>query len=146
MTMMITMTLNVRKNPQVSATESSPPINDDPMLLLAITQSQQDKNMPALSETTNNEEKISAEAKSLDEALELKMSDIPNDKYTVVEVTRKHLVERTFEILKDEDNIKGRVIVKFIGEEAVDTGGVTREFFTNLFQSMLGNDNIFHGS
>ena len=139
------------KKPTVSAIESSPPIfitddSDDPMLSLAIAQSQQDENMPALSETTNNEEKISAEAKSLDEALELKMNDIPNDKYTVVEVTRKHLVERTFEILKDEDDIKGRVIVKFIGEEAVDTGGVTREFFTNLFQSMLGNGNIFRGS
>ena len=86
------------------------------------------------SETANNEEKMSAEPSSLDEALELKMNDIPNDNYTVIEVTRKHLVERTFELLKDEDDIKGRVIDKFIGEEAVDTGGVTREFFTNFFR------------
>jgi hypothetical protein len=116
------------------------------MLLLAINRSQQDENMPVLSETANNEEKMSAEPSSLDEALELKMNDIPNDNYTVIEVTRKHLVERTFELLKDEDDIKGRVIVKFIGEEAVDTGGVTREFFTNFFQSILTNGNIFRGS
>ena len=119
------------KNVTVNTTKDSPPIfvmddDDDPMLLLAINRSQQDENMPVLSETANNEEKMSAEPSSLDEALELKMNDIPNDNYTVIEVTRKHLVERIFELLKDEDDIKGRVIVKFIGEEAVDTGGVTR--------------------
>jgi hypothetical protein len=100
--------------------------DDDPMLLLAINRSQQDENMPVLSETANNEEKMSTESSSLDEALELKMNDIPIDNYTVIEVTRNHLVERKFELLKDEDDIKDRVIVKFIGEEAVDTGGVTR--------------------
>ncbi|CAB4014342.1 G2 M phase-specific E3 ubiquitin- ligase [Paramuricea clavata] len=139
------------KNATVNTTKDSPPIfvmddDDDPMLLLAINRSQQDENMPVLSETANNEEKMSAEPSSLDEALELKMNDIPNDNYTVIEVTRKHLVERTFELLKDEDDIKGRVIVKFIGEETVDTGGVTREFFTNFFQSILSNGNIFRGS
>ena len=128
----------------MNTTKDSPPIfvmddDDDPMLLLAINRSQQDENMPVLSETANNEEKMSAEPSSLDEALELKMNDIPIDNYTVIEVTRKHLVERTFGVLKDEDDIKGRVIVKFIGEEAVDTGGVTREFFTNFFQSILTN-------
>ena len=130
------------KNATVNTTKDSPPIfvmddDDDPMLLLAINRSQLDENMPVLSETANNEENMSAEPSSLDEAPELKMNDIPNDNYTVIEVTRKHLVERTFELLKDEDDIKGRVIVKFIGEEAVDPGSVTREFFTNFFQSIL---------
>ena len=88
---------------------------------------------------------VYAVANSLKEALEMKMNDVPNEQYTVIEVTRKHLVERTFEQLKDED-IKGRVIVKFIGEEAVDTGGVTREFFTNFFQGILNSGNIFRGT
>ena len=37
-----------------------------------------------------------------------------------------------FECLEDE-GLKPRVTVKFIGEEAVDSGGVTREFFSELF-------------
>lgn len=118
---------------------------DDPLLLLAIHQSQQDENAPNFDNTEMNEGGTYAEASSLDEALEMKRNDVPSEQYTVIKVTRKHLVQRTFEQLKDED-IKGRVIVKFIGEEAVDTGGVTREFFTNFCQGILNSGNIFRGS
>ena len=116
-----------------TATTNNPPIvvmddDDDPLLLLALNQSQQDEgtSMPALScSTEKNEEDLSVQVSSLDQPLELKLNGISNDQYTVIEVTRKHLVERAFEQLVDED-IKGRAIVKFIGEEGVDTGGVTR--------------------
>ncbi len=120
--------------------------DDDPLLLLAINQSQQGESIPDLNGNEKNEENVDMElASSLDQVLELKMNVIPINQYTVIEVTRKHLVERTFEQLMDED-IKGRVMVKFIGEEAVDTGGVTREFFTSFFQGMLNSGNILRGS
>ena len=134
----------------VSTTANKSPIfimdnDDDPLLLLAIHESQQDKNAPIANDCEMDDGNMYAEASSLGEALEMKRNDVPNEQYTVIEVTRKHLVQRTFEQLKDED-IKGRVIVKFIGEEAVDTGGVTREFFTNFFQGILNSGNIFRGS
>ena len=141
--------------PTVSAaTTNNPPIvvmddDDDPLLLLALNQSQQGEGTrkPALSYSTEkNEEDLSVQVSSLlDQALELKLNGISNDQYTVIEVTRKHLVERAFEQLVDED-IKGRVIVKFIGEEGVDTGGMTREFFTNYFHGLSNSGNIFRGS
>ncbi len=137
--------------PTVSTTTNNPPIfvmddDDDPLLLLAINQSEQGENIPDLNGNEKNEENVDMElASSLDQVLELKMNGIPINQYTVIEVTRKHLVERTFEQLMDED-IKGRVMVKFIGEEAVDTGGVTREFFTSFFQGMLNSGNILRGS
>ena len=140
--------------PTVSAaTTNNPPIvvmdnDDDPLLLLALNQSQQDEgtSMPALScSTEKNEEHLSVQVSSLDQALESKLNGISNDQYTVIEVTRKHLVESAFEQLVDED-IKGRVIVKFIGKEGVDTGGVTREFFTNYFHGLSNSGNIFRGS
>ena len=139
--------------PTVSAaTTNNPPIvvmddDDDPLLLLALNRSQQDEgtSMLALSSSTEkNKEDLSAQVSSLDQALELKLNGISNDHYTVIEVTRKHLVERAFEQLVDED-IKDTVIVKFIGEEGVDTGGVTREFFTNYFHDLSNSGNIFCG-
>ena len=48
------------------------------------------------------------------------------DDYTMIELTRKDVVSKTFENLEDEP-IKPRVMVKFLGEEAVDTGGVTSD-------------------
>ena len=140
--------------PTVSAaTTNDPPIvvmddDDDPLLLLALNESQQDEgtSMPALSSSTEkNKEDLSVQVSSLDQALELKLNGISNDQYTVTEVTRKHLVERAFEQLVDED-IKDTLIVKFIGEEGVDTGGVTREFFTNYFHDLSNSGNIFCGS
>ena len=51
----------------------------------------------------------------------------------MIEITRKDIVTRTFECIEDED-LKARVSVKFIGEDAIDSGGVTREFFSELFR------------
>ena len=51
----------------------------------------------------------------------------------MIEITRKDIVTRTFECIKNED-LKARVSVKFIGEDAIDSGGVTREFFSDLFR------------
>ena len=134
--------------PTVSAAATNnPPIvvmdgDDDPLLLLALNQTQQDEgtSMLALSSSTEkNEEDLSVQVSSLDQALELKLNGISNDQHTVIDVTRKHLVERAFKQLVDED-IKGRVIVKF------DTGAVTREFFTNYFHGLSNSGNIFRGS
>lgn len=55
---------------------------------------------------------------SLKQALEIVITNIPDDQYTCKEVTRNHFVERTLEQWIDEDII-GRVITKFIGEEGV---------------------------
>lgn len=70
--------------------------------------------------------------KSLEEALEQTLKGFPNEQFTFIEITRKNILSRTFECLEDED-VKARVTVKFIGEDAVDSGGVTREFFSELF-------------
>ena len=43
------------------------------------------------------------------------------------------IITRTFECIEDED-LKARVSVKFIGKDAIDSGGVTREFFSELFR------------
>ena len=51
----------------------------------------------------------------------------------MIEITRKDIVTRTFECIEDED-LKARVSVKFIGEDAIDSGGVTRELFSELFR------------
>ena len=51
----------------------------------------------------------------------------------MIEITRKDIVTRAFECIEDED-LKARVSVKFIGEDAIDSGGVTREFFSELFR------------
>lgn len=130
-------TLDVaEKNPPIYVMEE----DDDPVLLLAINQSEQE------AERKQNEENVQvpAEPCTLAEALEMKLNSVPNEEYTVIEVTRKHLVERTFEQLQDEV-IKGRVVVKFIGEDAADTG-VTREFFTDYFKGMQSSSDMIRGS
>ena len=70
---------------------------------------------------------------SLEEAFEKTLNGFPNEKFTLIEITRKDIVTRTFECIEDED-LKARVSVKFIGEDAIDSGGVTREFFSELFR------------
>ena len=52
--------------------------------------------------------------------------------------------ERTFASLEDE-NVEARVIVKLIGEEAVDTGGVMREYFSELFRGFLKYTTLVRG-
>ena len=77
--------------------------DDDLLMLLAIHQSQQDENAPIIANTQNNRGNVYAVANSLETAPEMKMNDVPNEQYTVTEVTRKHLVERILEQLKDEN-------------------------------------------
>jgi len=61
------------------------------------------------------------------------LNGFPNEQFTLIEITRKDIVTRTFECIKDED-LKARVSVKLIGEDGIDSGGVTREFFSELFR------------
>ena len=61
------------------------------------------------------------------------MNGFPKKQFTLIEITRKDIVTRAFECIEDED-LKARVSVKFIGEDAIDSGGVTREFFSELFR------------
>lgn len=70
--------------------------------------------------------------KTLEEALEQVLNGFPVEQYTFIEITRKKIVTRALECLEYED-LKPRVTVKFIREEAVDSGGVTRKFFSELF-------------
>ena len=77
-----------------AATNNSPIVvmddDDDPLLLLTRNQSQQDEGttMPALSSSTEkNEEDLSVQVSSLDQALKLKLNGISYDQYTVIEVT-----------------------------------------------------------
>ena len=68
----------------------------------------------------------------MEEALEQKLNGFPIEQFTFIEITRKNIVKRAFQCLEHKD-LKPRVTVKFIGEEAVDSGGVTREFSSELF-------------
>ena len=73
---------------------------------------------------------------SLKETFKATLQSYPDKQYSTIEITRKNIVERTFESLEDE-NLEARVIVKLIGEEAVDTGGIMREYFSELFRAFL---------
>ena len=80
--------------PTVSTTANKSPIlimdnDDDPLLLLAIHESQQDKNATIANDCEMDDGNMYAEASSLGEALEMKRNDVPNEQYTVIEVTRK---------------------------------------------------------
>ena len=69
----------------------------------------------------------------MEEAFEQTLNGFPNEQSTLIEITRKDIVTRTFECIEDEE-LKARVSVKFIGEDAIDSGGVTREFFSERFR------------
>ena len=62
-----------------------------------------------------------------------------------LKLLKKNIVQRAFECLEDED-LKPRVTVKFIGEEAVDSGGVTREFFSELFLGFSVHSTLVRGA
>ena len=81
---------------------------------------------------------------SLEETFKATLQSYPDKQYSTIEVTRSNIVERTFESLEVE-NIEARVIVKLIGEEAVDTGGVMREYFSELFRGFLKYNTLVHG-
>jgi len=72
-------------------------------------------------------------AKSLEEALEQTLSGFPIEQFTFIAITRKEkIIKSAFECLEDKD-LRSRVTVKFTGEEAVHSGRVTRELFSELF-------------
>ena len=77
---------------------------------------------------------VATPPKSLEEAFEQTLNGSPNEQFTLIEIIQKNnIVTRTFECTEDED-LKARVLVKFIGEDAIDSGGVTRKFFSELFR------------
>ena len=84
-------------------------------------------------------------AKSLQEALEQILNAFPIKQFTFIEITRKNIVKRAFECLEDED-LKPRVTVKFIEGEAVDSGRVTREFFSELFLGFSVKSTLVRGA
>jgi hypothetical protein len=71
---------------------------------------------------------MKAPPNSILEFLQRILEGYETDDYTSIEITRKNIVSKTFEFLEDED-IKAHIIVRFIGEGGVDTGGVMRELF-----------------
>ena len=79
------------------------------------------------------EKSVEVPPKSLEEAMENTLKSFPTEQFTLIEITRKNIVSKVFECLEDED-VKARATVKFIGEYAVDSGGVTREFFSEFFR------------
>ena len=79
------------------------------------------------------EKSVEVLPKSLEEAMENTLKSFPTEQFNLIEITRKNIVSKVFECLEDED-VKARVTVKFIGEDAVDSGGVTREFFSEFFR------------
>ena len=103
---------------------------DDFLLKCAIDQS---LSQDALVQNTLEEKSEEVPPKSLEEALEKALKSVPTEQFTFIEITRKNIVSRVFECLEDED-VKARVTVKFIGEDAIDSGGVTREFFSEFFR------------
>ena len=79
---------------------------------------------------------------SLEETFKAILQSYPYKQYSTIEVTRNNIVERTFESLED---IEARVILKLIGEEAVDTGGVMREYISELFRGFLKYNTLVRG-
>ena len=49
------------------------------------------------------------------------LNGLPIEQFIFIEITRKNIVKRAFKCLEDED-LKPRVTVTFIGEEVVDSG------------------------
>lgn len=102
---------------------------DDHLLKCAIDQSLSTQEAPEFDAVQPIKE---VQPKSMEEAFEQTLNGFPNEQFTLIEITRKDIVTRTLECIEDED-LKARVSVKFIGEDAIDSGGVTREFFSELF-------------
>ena len=103
---------------------------DDFLLKCAIDQS---LSQDALVQNTLEEKSEEVPPKSLEEALEKTLKSVPTEQFTFIEITRKNIVSRILECLEDED-VKARATVQFIGEDAIDSGGVTREFFSEFFR------------
>jgi len=67
------------------------------------------------------------------------LSQIKVDPFYCLEIEREHLVEQTLEKIKQADpkDIRKRLRVSFKGEEGLDAGGVTKEFFQLLSEELF---------
>jgi len=59
--------------------------------------------------------------------------------FFVVEIDREHLLEETFDAIKNAEasDLRRKLRIKFKGEEGVDAGGVTREFFALVSEELF---------
>jgi len=66
-------------------------------------------------------------------------NNITVEPFFQLEIEREHLVEQTLERIKQADpkDIRKRLRVSFKGEEGLDAGGVTREFFQLLSEELF---------
>lgn len=83
--------------------------------------------------------------RTLQDAFKATLQAFPDKQYTTTDVTRNNLVERTVECLGDEC-VNAQDVVKFIGKEAVDTGWVLREYFSELFRGISGCSAFIYGT
>lgn len=67
------------------------------------------------------------------------MSEIKVDPFYHFEIEREHLVEQTLDKVKQADSkdLRKRLRVAFTGEEGIDAGGVTKEFFQLLSEELF---------
>mmetsp|Transcript_4030 Transcript_4030/g.9096 ORF Transcript_4030/g.9096 Transcript_4030/m.9096 type:complete len:1153 (-) Transcript_4030:125-3583(-) len=65
--------------------------------------------------------------------------EIKVDPFNELEIEREHLVEQTLEKIRKADpkDIRKRLRVSFKGEEGIDAGGVTKEFFQLLSEELF---------
>lgn len=74
-------------------------------------------------------------SRSLTEALEICEKEISSEFWNI-SVIRRHFMETAIQQFQDAEDIdwKKRLNIHFIGEEGVDSGGLTREFFSLFFE------------
>ena len=61
------------------------------------------------------------------------------DPFFVVEIEREHLLEQTFDAITEAkpNELRKKLRIKFKGEEGVDAGGVTKEFFQLVSEELF---------
>ncbi|KAL7544039.1 hypothetical protein ACHAXR_013506 [Thalassiosira sp. AJA248-18] len=66
-------------------------------------------------------------------------NEVEVEPYYQLEIEREHLVEQTLEKVKaaDPKDIRKRLRISFKGEEGIDAGGVTKEFFQLLSEELF---------
>jgi hypothetical protein len=59
--------------------------------------------------------------------------------FFVVEIARENLLEETFDVIKDAkpSDLRRKLRIKFKGEDGIDAGGVTREFFSLVSEELF---------
>jgi ubiquitin-protein ligase E3 A len=86
--------------------------------------------------------------KAVTETARLKLSEgggegeLTIEPFFVLEIEREHILEHTLEKIRKSDplNLRKKLIVKFTGEEGVDAGGVTREFYQLLSEELFDSN------